>query len=51
MVNDFVKVGEWLIDIFVRLWSFFGAAGFLGFAVIGFVIIKKVVNLFKKIII
>lgn len=51
MVNDFILVGEWLLDIFVRLWNFLGTAGFLGFAVIGFVVLRKVVDLFKKVII
>lgn len=49
MVEDFIIVGEWLIDIFIRLWSFFGTAGFLGFGIIGFVVIRKLVYLFKKI--
>lgn len=50
-MEAFSQVGTWLINTFSQLWTFFGAAGFLGFGVIGFVVIRKLVNLFKKIII
>lgn len=50
-MEAFAQVGTWLLNTFAQLWNFFGLAGFLGFGVIGFVVIRKVVNLFKKIII
>lgn len=50
-MEDFLLVGRWLLNFFSELWSFLGVAGFLGFAVIGFVILKKLIYLFKKIIV
>lgn len=50
-MNDFLLVGRWLLNLFSQLWTFFGTAGFLGFAVIGFVILRKLVSLFKKLVI
>lgn len=48
---DFLLVGRWLIEYFRKLWTFLGAAGFLGFAFIGLAIIKKLVSLFRKLVI
>lgn len=50
-MNDFLLVGRWLLNLFSQLWTFLGTAGFLGFAVIGFVILRKLVSLFRKLVI
>ena len=50
-MEEFLIVGRWLLNIFKLLWEFFGAAGFLGFGVIGFVVLKKLVYLFRKIVV
>ena len=50
-MEDFLLVGRWLISTFQDLWEFFGAAGFLGFAIIGFVVLRKLIYLFKKIVV
>ena len=50
-MDDFLLVGRWLLNLFYQLWQFLGTAGFLGFAVIGFVILRKLVSLFRKLVI
>lgn len=50
MVNDFILVGQWLMQVAVSLWTAFGSWKFLGFAVIFFPIMRKVVRLFKALI-
>lgn len=49
-MEEFSQVVSWLIQTSTALWSFLGTAGFLGFAVIGLVILKKVAQLFKKLL-
>lgn len=50
MVNDFTLVGQWLLQTAERLWSAFGNWHFLGFVIIFFPIMRKVVRLFKSLI-
>ena len=50
-MEDFLLVGRWLIAFFKKLWEFLGTAGFLGFAFIGLFILRKLVSLFRKLII
>lgn len=50
-MEEFLQVGRWLIALFRQLWEFLGTAGFIGFAVIGLFILKKLVSLFRKLII
>lgn len=49
-MEDFLAVGRWLIDYFIQLWNFLGTAGFLGFAVIGMFVLRKIAYLFKKVL-
>lgn len=46
-----IEVGAWMIDLFKRIWLFLGTAGFFGFAFIGFFVIRKLVSLFRKLIV
>lgn len=48
MVSDFVLVGQWLLDVFTLLWTAFGGWGFLGFAVVAFPIMRRLVRLFRS---
>lgn len=50
-MEDFLLVGRWLIYMFGEIWEFLGTAGFLGFAFIGLTVLKKIVSLFRKLII
>ena len=50
-MDAFVEVGAWLIQLFEKIWMFLGTAGFLGFAFIGLFVIRKLVSLFKKLIV
>ncbi len=49
-MQDFALVIDWLLSLFVAVWDFLGTAGFLGFAVIGLFVIKKVAQLFKSLL-
>ncbi len=50
MVNDFIQVGDWLILIAGKLWTALGSWHFLGFAVIFFPILKRLVRLFRGLV-
>lgn len=50
MVDDFLVAGRWLLQSFTSLWSALGTWQFLGFAVIFFPILRKLVRLFKSLI-
>ncbi len=50
MVADFTLVGQWLLEVFTALWTAFGAWGFLGFAVIFFPVMRRLIRLFKGLI-
>lgn len=50
MVSDFNQVGAWLLSVAGKLWAAFGTWNFLGFAIICFPILKKVVRLFRVLI-
>ena len=49
-MEDFTAVVAWLVQVTKQLWTFLGTAGFLGFAVIGLFVLKRIALLFKKII-
>lgn len=48
MPADIISIGQWLIDSFVRLWTGLGNMKWLGFAVIMFPILRKLVSLAKR---
>lgn len=50
MVSDFTKVGQWLIETFISLWTALGKWQFIGFAVIFFPILRKLIRLFQSLI-
>ena len=49
-MEEFAQVVTWLVQVTKQFWTFLGTAGFLGFAVIGLFVLKKIAYLFKKII-
>ena len=50
MPADLLLVGQWLLDVFRQLWTAFGSWGFLGFAIIFFPILRKMVRLFRSLV-
>lgn len=44
------EVGSWLLQTATALWTALGGWGFLGFAVICFPIIKRLVRLFRSLV-
>lgn len=50
MPSDFLQVGQWMLQTFQKLWSAFGAWNFLGFAIIFFPILRRLVRLFRSLI-
>ena len=50
MSEDLLLIGRWLIDYIVKLWQFLGAAHFLGFAVIGIFVIRKICGVFRALL-
>lgn len=50
MVSDFVQVGEWLLQLAQDLWTALGNWKFLGFAVIFFPILRRLVRLFRSLV-
>lgn len=50
MASDLLQVGQWMLEVFQQLWTAFGTWGFLGFAVIFFPILRKLVKLFRSLV-
>lgn len=50
MVSDFTSVGRWMLETFSKLWQAFGTWNFLGFAIIFFPVMRKLVKLFKSLV-
>lgn len=50
MVDDFLVVGRWLLQSLSSFWTALGSWHFLGFAVIFFPILRKLIRLFKSLI-
>ena len=50
MPADLLLVGRWLLQVFQELWAAFGTWGFLGFAIIFFPILRKMVRLFRSLV-
>lgn len=48
--SDLTQVGQWLLQTATALWTALGGWGFLGFAVICFPIIKRLVRLFRSLV-
>lgn len=47
---DFLQVGQWMLEVFQKLWTAFGAWGIFGFALIFFPVLHKLVRLFRSLI-
>lgn len=48
--GDLTLVGQWLLEVASSLWTAFGSWGFLGFAIIFFPILRKLVRLFRSLV-
>lgn len=48
--SDFVLVGQWLLEVSTMFWTALGGWGFLGFAVIFFPVMRRLVRLFRSVV-
>ncbi len=48
--SEFLSVGAWLLETLQALWTMLGGWGILGFAVIFFPVLHKLVRLFRSLV-